>query len=1080
MLVAFMSADNIERKRAEEAYAGAKANSAWLLQALLEVGTHSANAGAANMAFVLLRRELDKENKSNAFEQCPADAQNNIKQALVSFLGTTQDKMLRKACAAAVSNLATKLSANGANAWPELWELLLGAMNNASAATEVRSTSCYVFGQVATTLATTYFKTNTAALVAAVGCCLQSTDTALQYAAIESYGLLVQSMGSEQLAQMRPLVTPIINIINAVVASGDHDLGKEMIGEVATMTEHQVELFTGLGKELLGSMLIIVKAPTVDIETRHMALETILQFGESKPKELRKNKAFVSDLFNTLFAYIQQPTIDDDWATTYDDDKNKDDTDFDAGTTGMDRLSQIVKGKVIQELATAVIMQNIQSPDWKHRVAALSTLTYIMEGCKKQFETHLDSILTGVVIPRLEDEHPMVKFYAIQCIAQFCADFAPDFQKKHAATVLPLICQKMQDPVPRIVAVAAGTLNTFLDDLEADEDLDELEPEEKKALVSEYEWMQQYVDPLCRGVVAALKVATLDIVQQQCLTTLSSLIQVGGKMMSPFVADLVPLLQGYLAMPDTAATQEDQAKIMMLKCRAIECTTLLACGVGKETYAPWSHAVCEYLGSVLQQGLANDDPRMRFILRGWTCMVECLGAEVLQYLPSVMPRLLAVANTDCDAEVITGDEAEAEEDNDKVKIVRLAIAGEGEKTVRLHTGLIEDKDLAITIVMSITQELKGLIKPYFTDIMNSALKLLEFQSYAEIRDTACETLSALAVAYKEAEPEHSAALVQHCCPLILKAAKEEPETSVCGTMLQAFGHMLKNAPPGSLPEAAVATATNIVFQLFEESLKRIDEINSEKAGLEADAEDEEGDQLDEDADDEDWMLTECVGAVESLIRSTPAFLPAFAATFMPLCSRLLSNPMNNDQHTHALCIYADFIEHAQAAALPQVGVMAPALLHFVACEDEETKQSAVYAAGLLGELLAASFPQPHAESMAFVNSLMTAIGVFVSTPEAQKKEYRAVVDNAVSAVLRCVEGFGQNVDGATLVRAIIPMLPCVEDKIEAERVHERLVKWVAAGHPIFAAHPDLRDAVVTKVRAAKYVTPETAAALQAL
>lgn len=65
----------------------------------------------------------------------------------------------------------------------------------------------------------------------------------------------------------------------------------------------------------------------------------------------------------------------------------------------------------------------------------------------------------------------------------------------------------------------------------------------------------------------------------------------------------------------------DSPEVMSVKCKAIECVTLLACGVGKEVFAPYTKSVCDYLTQLCANGLRNDDSRFRFVLRGWTCMV---------------------------------------------------------------------------------------------------------------------------------------------------------------------------------------------------------------------------------------------------------------------------------------------------------------------------------------------------------------------------------------------------------------------------------------------------------------------------
>ena len=50
-------------------------------------------------------------------------------------------------------------------------------------------------------------------------------------------------------------------------------------------------------------------------------------------------------------------------------------------------------GKTVIPYVFSVISSMIQNPDWKHRHAALMTISAIGEGCHKQMEKELDKIL---------------------------------------------------------------------------------------------------------------------------------------------------------------------------------------------------------------------------------------------------------------------------------------------------------------------------------------------------------------------------------------------------------------------------------------------------------------------------------------------------------------------------------------------------------------------------------------------------------------------------------------------------------------------------------------------------------------
>jgi hypothetical protein len=286
-------------------------------------------------------------------------------------------------------------------------------------------------------------------------------------------------------------------------------------------------------------MMSTAQNARLDKGVRHTAIDTILTFGEADPTTFRKDKAFAANFFTLMVQYASRPEMESDWATTYPSTNEANGTDFQAGAFAMHRMCVILKSKQVQEMAIQHIRSMISADAWESRAAALTILTYVAEGCKKHFIKRLDMIVNAHVLPRVKDDHPMVRYCAMQAIAQMSTDFKPVFQETYAAKILPSLCDALSDGVPRLVAMAAATIDQFFTELDKDDE-EEFTEEAWENRVSDYKSMQPYVSPVASALIPALGNAQHDFHKQAILSCFATLTQVAGKLFTPFVDQLVP------------------------------------------------------------------------------------------------------------------------------------------------------------------------------------------------------------------------------------------------------------------------------------------------------------------------------------------------------------------------------------------------------------------------------------------------------------------------------------------------------------------------------------------------------------
>ena len=83
-----------------------------------------------------------------------------------------------------------------------------------------------------------------------------------------------------------------------------------------------------------------------------------------------------------------------------------------------------------------IYISSFITADWRYRHAALMAVSAIAEGCAKQMEPLLASVVDSV-IPFLQDSHPRVRHASCNALGQLATDFSVLFQKKFHAKVMP-------------------------------------------------------------------------------------------------------------------------------------------------------------------------------------------------------------------------------------------------------------------------------------------------------------------------------------------------------------------------------------------------------------------------------------------------------------------------------------------------------------------------------------------------------------------------------------------------------------------------------------------------------------------
>eukprot|EP00796_Vickermania_ingenoplastis_P001579 gene1579-962_t len=1044
LLHALRSADNAERSAAEAQYEAMKAEQPVLMMhAIVEVCATSTEESTTTIGLILLRKVFNAD--PSPFDAADDSIRMAVKARMLEVLGSCVSKSQRGSAAGCVSALAVKVYQRK-ESWSELWESVFGIISSADAPCTMKTICCEIITTTAAAM-TEYFQSHVDQIATSLHTCFMTTGEGSIDLKVATFNVVLKLSSLGMIKELAPLVPLMMGVIQECLNNEDWDSAERLTSCVAEGISTTPELFSSCTVPLLSGLM-------------------------QRPKTVRKVPDFSTSFFELLFQYTLQPEYPDNWDVADlqgDEQELEEDLDQVIGWTGLDRLSIALGGRKLHTTAQNLFTQNIGSSDWRHRNGAVLLICYVAEGMSAVLKKMLPALVASI-IPSISDEVKYVRANALDCISQLNTDFSPELEMQLHAQVLPPVIQALRDPIPHVAACAARCLDTFFDAIMGD---DEEEETDEKLLAI----FQPYVERVCVDCVALMQSTAHNFVREAALGALSSLTSTCKHLLAPYANDLVKVYQEVLAFPDSP-------EVMDIKCKAIECVTLLACGVGKEVFAPYTHDICNFLGSMSAGGLRTDDPRSRFVFRGWTCMVECLKEDVLPYMPQVMPALLFMMNADCDAVVEdadVGDDGEADPE-DGYERCRIVIPGVGEKVAKFHTSMIEDKELASNIVNAMLQELGMSLQPFFQDIAQGAIKLLSFNLNCSVRENGALVLGAIMEACSSSGNKAlSAELAMAAFPDLMTALEEESDADTMDTFIQVLSQCVDANPgvislnaktPGEVCEKLVGTLTNVLKQR-EECEAKI-------------AEEEDEDELDQLHDENDELensirsLCELVGTLFE--RAGAVFTPVFIETLLPVVSTWLTPEKDDFLVGRGLVILCDFVENSPDLVASSLEHMVQLAIGFATTRtDPDLLQTAFFLISLLAQYIG----QHHAATpsgIKFAQDAQAVLATYFAAPQATKDEkYAHCTTNALSAYVALAQSFPDALQAVLvpMLETITAHLPAKDDEIEAARIHDRVLQWIASNNPIVAAVPGCAAAMLQRIKSAN---PDhlTAAAKQQL
>ncbi len=663
-----------------------------------------------------------------------------------------------------------------------------------------------------------------------------------------------------------------------------------------------------------------------------------------------------------------------------------------AGEQCMDRLANKLGGQAVLPPTFSWLPRMMTSTAWRDRHAALMAISAISEGCRDLMIGELDKVL-DLVIPALRDPHPRVRWAGCNALGQMSTDFAGTMQEKYHQVVLTNIIPVLDSPETRIQSHAAAALVNFCEEAE-------------KAT------LEPYLDDLLSHLLLLLQNDNKRYVQEQALSTIATIADSAETAFGKYYDTLMPLLFTVL--------REDQSKeFRLLRAKAMECATLIALAVGKAKMGQDALDLVQLLGSIQEKITDPDDPQSQYLLHCWGRMCRVLGRDFVPYLAGVMPPLMELASAKADIQLLDDDEQISSfQQEEGWELVPLK-----GKVIGIKTSTLEDKHMAIELIVIYAQQLEEAFEPYVLEIMDKvALPGLAIFFHDPVRIASAKSVPMLLNSYKKAHGERSASMAklwELAVEKILEVLSAEPAIDTLAEMYQCFYESVEVLGKDCLSPTHMAAFIESAKSTIEDYQVRVKKRAEDNQDIE-DGEEESEEMLFAIEDDQ-TLLSDMNKAFHTIFKNQEtSFLPAWQR-LIPFYQEFATSS-DSTQRQWALCIYDDVLEFCGDQSWSYQNHIRQPLIDGMQDTVPANRQAACYGVGIAAQKGGAPWSDFVAQSLQVLFSIC-------QTPYAREDDHIYATENACASISKILQANASKVPNIQEVISLwISTLPVVNDE----------------------------------------------------
>ncbi|RSL65738.1 hypothetical protein CEP53_003574 [Fusarium sp. AF-6] len=1017
LLQALQSSDNSIRSQAEE-----HLQNNWtatrpevLLMGLAEQIQAAGDNATRSFAAVIFRRISSKTRKIESgdnvdlFLSLAKDQAAVIRQKLLETLAAESERLIRNKISDAVAEVARQYTETG-----ELWPELLGALFQLSQAPEPEKRE-NAFRVFATTPAIIE-KQHEEAVLQAFQKGFKDEAVMVRLAAMEAFASFFRTINKKGQAKYYALIPDVLNILPPIKESQDSDDLSKALVALIDLAESAPKMFKPLFQNLVQFSISVVQDKELDNICRQNALELMATFADYAPSICRKDPSYTNDMITQCLSLMTDLGEDDDdaaeWMESDDFDQDESDQNHVAGEQTMDRLANKLGGQTILAPTFNWLPRMMTSMAWRDRHAALMAISAISEGCRELMIGELSQVL-DLVVPALRDPHPRVRWAGCNALGQMSTDFAPKMQTDYYDRVLKAIIPVLDSPEGRVKSHAAAALVNFCEEAE-------------KTI------LEPYLDDLLSHLFQLLQ-NEKRYVQEQALSTIATIADAAEAAFSKYYDTLMPLLVNVLQ-------NQSEKEYRLLRAKAMECATLIALAVGKERLGQDAMTLVNLLANIQTSITDADDPQAQYLMHCWGRMCRVLGSDFLPFLHNVMPPLLELAMAKADIQLLDDDEQVEQMQNEEGwELVPLK-----GKMIGIKTSTMDDKHMAIELLVVYAQVLEASFAPYVANIMEKiALPGLAFFFHDPVRYISAKLVPQLLSSYKKAYGPQSnelRGLWAATVDKLLEVLTAEPAIDTLAEMYQCFYESVEVLGKDCLTPVHLGRFIDSVHSAIEDYKDRVAQRAEDKEGATADDVEDEAEDTLIAIEDDQTLLSDMNKAFHAIFKNHGAvFLPAWER-LMSTYEGFLTSP-DPTQRQWGLCIMDDVLEYCGPESTRYANYITQPLID--GCRDPSAaiRQAAAYGIGVAAHRGGAPWAQFLGGSVPFLFQVTQVV-------DARNEDNVYATENACAAIAKILHYNASTVgDVQNVITQWVETLPVTNDEEAAPYAYAYLAELIDQQHP---------------------------------
>lgn len=415
-------------------------------------------------------------------------------------------------------------------------------------------------------------------------------------------------------------------------------------------------------------------------------------------------------------------------------------------------------------------------------------------------------------------------------------------------------------------------------------------------------------------------------------------------------------------------------------------------------------------------------------------MCRVLGQDFVPYLPHVMPPLMELASAKADIQLLDDDEQIASyEQEEGWELVPLK-----GKVIGIKTSILEEKHMAIELIVVYARQLEAAFEPYVGEIMqNISLPGLAFFFHDPVRVASAKSVPMLLNSYKKAHGVRSDAMVklwEATLEKLMEVLIPELAIDTLAEMYQCFYESVEILGENCLTPTHMATFIEAARGTLEEYQQRVKKRADDRQDTVEDGE-EDSEELLFAIEDDQNLLSNMNKAFHCIFRfQGPSFVPAWSRLLQTFDAFVSSSDPTERQW--ALCILDDVLEFGGEQSWTFQDHIRKPLVDGMRDDVPANRQAACYGAGIAAQKGGPAWSD-------FVVECLPNLFAVCQIPHAREEDHVFATENACASIAKILQSNSAKVPNVQEVVAHwLDTLPIVNDEEAAPYAYMFLAQLI--------------------------------------